>query len=994
MTLNRITLVLLLETIAFSPLLAQEPIYVIPLKPDPPFTIDGDLSDWSRVPNQFAVGDKAHCTYTPDKWRSVQDLSVKGHMAWRPGVLYVGLDITDDVISQEGRGFDMWKGDHVELYLDFNPSHEPKSYTFGVGQWQFGLSPGNFKNTGDPLTDLKPEIFCYIPAGHDLKGAQIAAKRTPTGYTLEAAIPFALLGVDNVSPGTDLNAEVAISDSDSPESKQEKMLTLSTDVWEHFRTRLRPMLFGDAQGKATATPRALPLRKEMTVKPVSEEKISFDSPPIPKGKEAYVFLRARIQYPYPAGFSANALKLTLNGTPLAGDRFTNRPLSSTSVDGRVHTLVIPSGEAAVWYSPSFEAVDSSPSYGLQGGAKACDFEYRVTDLLKPGGNVLIIQNGSPEDPQFDKTMIVGDLSLLMKSPPPPPPQRRPAPTGRLPVITPQQVFPKRYTARETDPATLEVKAGGEQYVIESRFSSPDSKWNRGSSGFFSHSRRVEQRDEAIIVFDTFKNLTHDDVPIMQRHSCNVGKRIEKAWLAGLSPAANNGSIHDPGNPSSYALTKRSGLGLLALNDEFMVHVNNSCLDGVLALSDTSFVLRAGATYTAEWAIVPTSKPDFWSFVNAARRLIDVNFTLPRQFAFMRVSLSQVWKDTSDEAIKSFVSNKGAQLVAAGEEWFYHGTLASADHKKLADYCQRLKRLVPTVTPMLYFHCFGSTQPGDIERFAADRVLDANGRQIDYGGTYSQFKIFFPTTSNAFGRTCAHDVDLILGECAAEGVYWDETEYSVAQYHYGEPWDGVSGDIDPTTFKLVRKKSSVSLLSQEYRIQLMKRILQRGPILANGMPFTRSVARVHFQRFTETGSIANCAGTLLYTPVALGDSLSERTEEDCYRCMLAALDYGCLYNWYSDSTVPTHKTLATYMFPFTPMELHEGYVIGKERIVTKVSGLFGWGDSSRHSVRVFNEKGEEVSGFKAPLVKRWFKTHTELRIPEGWSAVIIRTHEGK
>lgn len=86
---------------------------------------------------------------------------------------------------------------------------------------------------------------------------------------------------------------------------------------------------------------------------------------------------------------------------------------------------------------------------------------------------------------------------------------------------------------------------------------------------------------------------------------------------------------------------------------------------------------------------------------------------------------------------------------------------------------------------------------------------------------------------------------------------------------------------------------------------------------------------------------------------------------------------------------TQKMLATYMFPFTPLELHEGYVIGTERIVTKTSGLFGWGDSSQHAVRVFNDKGEEVPDFKAPLVRHWFKAYTELRIPEGWNAVIVR-----
>jgi len=72
-----------------------------------------------------------------------------------------------------------------------------------------------------------------------------------------------------------------------------------------------------------------------------------------------------------------------------------------------------------------------------------------------------------------------------------------------------------------------------------------------------------------------------------------------------------------------------------------------------------------------------------------------------------------------------------------------------------------------------------------------------------------------------------------------------------------------------------------------------------------------------------------------------------------------------------------------------MELHEGYVIGKERILTNRSGLFGWGDASRHEVHVFDDAGREVPGFNAPVIERDGATFTELRLAEGWSAAIVR-----
>jgi hypothetical protein len=151
-----------------------------------------------------------------------------------------------------------------------------------------------------------------------------------------------------------------------------------------------------------------------------------------------------------------------------------------------------------------------------------------------------------------------------------------------------------------------------------------------------------------------------------------------------------------------------------------------------------------------------------------------------------------------------------------------------------------------------------------------------------------------------------------------------------------------------------------------------------------------MAALRFPRFVETGSPSNCALAQLHSPIALGDHLTERSELDAYRNMLSALDFGCLYHWYDDMTVvPTYPTLTEHMYPFTPLELHEGYVIGRERIITRKSGLFGWGDSSRHHVHVYDDSGREVPGYPSPQMIRNGATLTELRLAEDWSAVVVR-----
>ncbi len=479
---------------------------------------------------------------------------------------------------------------------------------------------------------------------------------------------------------------------------------------------------------------------------------------------------------------------------------------------------------------------------------------------------------------------------------------------------------------------------------------------------------------------------------MQRHEVSPAAPLVKIWLAGLSPAGLVGSSSEPANPSTFGITGKAGIGLLPLNDAFQVHVSNYAAEGRLGLADNHFVVQPGGSYTAEWAIVPTERPDYFEFVNAARRLLDANFALPDCFAFLRGGpLTEKWPD---EQFARFIRFKSASLLCYSIERTWHGRYTHGTpfqlvpHDTYRRWVDRVRRLAPEVKTCVYFHCFLDTLEDAPAKYADARVLRSDGTQADYGSPGD--RIFFPTETNAFGRALRRNVEIILDEIKADGVYWDELEYSAYAYHFGEPWDGCSADIDARTMKIRRLKSSVTLLSQPWRLGLIREIQARGPLIANGQPHTRTMARLKFPRFVETGSISNCARAQLHSPIALGDHLTERSQEDAYRNMVAALDYGCVSHWYSDmQVIPTHETITRFMYPITPVELHEGYIIGAERILTNRSGCFGWGDDSEHEVHVFDDAGREVPGFRAPTVRRDGVTYTEIRLAEGYSAAIVK-----
>ncbi|MBI5094854.1 MAG: hypothetical protein HZB26_20745 [Candidatus Hydrogenedentes bacterium] len=968
---------------------SNDPVRGIPLKPDPPLAIDGDLGDWTKVPNAIPVVNENQVVWGKGSWQTPQDLSGTVHLAWREEYLFLAVEVTDDKLHQSQRGGALWKGDHVELFLDTRPEQDPQRNTLGEGQFQIAFSPGNFLKTGDPLVDCAPEAHFYRPEGRSTEGIMVSSARAATGYLIEAAIPWKLLGIDHPAQGTPLRCEVGLSDTDTAEPQQETMMTTSSAEWTQTRSRFPLASLAGADGVPAPVVPEVTVLDDLTLKQGEKKTVTFNAPAAPPDRNAVLSLLARLDYAQVAGYST-ALKLTLNGQSITGDRLLNKPLRAKSRGGAIYSMA--GAELfSVFYSPDFTSPDTHPHYGLEDGLKACEFQLKLNGLLREGANTLEIEDAAPDAVQ--SPLVISKARFGFRVPPPPPKPKAGPPSGPLQRIEPRAVLKTDFTAKELADGKIEVAIGGEVFVVESQFSTPKPEWTTGSNTFFRLDRRVESQAEAIVVHDTFTNLTKENLPIIRRHQTALGDRRKGLWLAGLKQSGAGGGTSAPENPTTYATTAAHGLGFVALDDVSRIHVANFAAAGSVGVADNSLVVKPGASVTAEWAIVPTATPDYFEFINTTRRLFDANFTIPGGFAFLRTDpLTEKW---TDQQIADFIHFKDARYVCASisypmyNGYYSHGTsFQRVTHDNYKNGFERWRRLVPEAKLQVYFHCFLDVTEDAPERFPDARVMRPDGTQADYGKSIE--RIFCPTDKNSFGAAVAKNIDIIFDEIKSDGVYWDEHEYSRWMYHYGEPWDGCSADIDPQRMTITRLKSSVTLLSESWRLALAKRILAHGPLVGNGAPYTRAMAELKFPCFVETGSISNCTQAQLYSPIALGDHLTERNERDAYNVMLAALDFGCVYHWYGDMTViPTHYTLTRYMYPITPMELHEGYIIGRERIITKVSGLYGWGDAAAHEVHVFDDAGREAEGFSAPQVTVDGKTYTELRIAEGWSAAIVR-----
>jgi hypothetical protein len=858
-----------------------------------------------------------------------------------------------------------WRGEALFLAVE-SKADRPQPVFLAVDN---GLENGTHLLRFDPAA-TPPSITTILPEGAVTTDIHAAAERGEQAWALETSIPWATLGGLEARAGQVFRLSVSLTNGPLPEN-----------------TAIPTVLLTGADGTLNDAPPLAQIFTEEQIPPGEKQSFTFEIPPCPEGLRAVLSLRARQDSKQVAGH-APVLRVRVNDVPAGGERMRNRPQRLKARGGDLYSMA--AGERlAVYYSPDFTSPDTHPHYGPADPIQVCLIELDVTDMVKAGANTVELEQ---TEPSIAHTLILADGQVRFMLPPPPPRKKSGPPEGPLPRIAPALAPGVSFEAKPVNDNTIEVRVGDEAFLVESRFSTPAPGWVTGDNVWFKRERRLETTVEAVIVRDTFTNLTEEPLALMRRNEITLGERMEKLWLGGLERADKTGHSTSPANPTTFAATNAAGIGLLPLDDIARVHVVNQGDAGLVSLADNNLVLRPGATYTAEWAIIPAGKPDYWTFINASRRLYDANFTIEGAFVFLRAGhLTDVWTDAE---IADFLRFKSAYYVCSSIGYYKDGRYAHGTsfqevaHDNYINSFARWKNLVPGIKTMVYFHCFIDVTDEGPEHYADARLLQHDGAQACYGEPYD--RIYVPTAENSYGPQIAKNVDVILDKIGADGVYWDEHEYSRFTYTYNEPWDGYTGDIDPKSMTVSRLKSSVTLLSEPWRLELARKILARGPLIGNGPPFTRAMAALKFPCFVETGSITHCVQAHLHSPIALGDHLTERSETDAYRVMLAALDFGCVYHWYNDLTVrPTHAHLVHYMYPITPVEINAGYIIGKERILTKVSGVFGWNDASEHEVHVFDDTGREVEGFNAPQVREDGKTWTELRLAEDWSAAIVR-----
>ncbi|NLF15917.1 MAG: hypothetical protein GX595_01480 [Lentisphaerae bacterium] len=764
---------------------------------------------------------------------------------------------------------------------------------------------------------------------------------------------------------------------------------------------------------------------------------------VPAGvRSARLTCSARLNLARCAG-STHAMVLRVNGNLLTAGldrtalRLTNKPPSVRMASG----LEVPWYDSRGWrvvYAPDFEMAASPAAGGMRIEAVSPHrLVLDLSDLLRPDaentlqiehrGAAMRLREAIGKD-AGDLDLLFAELSVDLSEEPSAMASRRRErrhDPDALMDATPAALDPRQVVEASPEGA-LRLRLPGLALRVESAYARVGGGWNpipaaaggdpawsprppegaadagalQAASPGYRLQRQVTWAADHLVIADTLTNTGDADIGLAFDHSIvpeNPADLVDVYLGGDPSPARTRLEGHE--NPSVFVNGTQAGCALVALDDVYRIQGVMHWEQGRAGIRSETFALAAGASYTLRWALYPVGSPDYFDAVNLLRRDLTANHTVPGGFRF---GLNQIAK-LSDEALQAMVRDLGIRFIAS-PVWFappgdpqrcYHGhhmLQAKAVQDALREACAKVRRVCPEVKTLIYIHAFINTDPAGPERFADARIINQDGTHY-CNPSYTQrigvpFYYYVPTLENSYFKALMEVVDMCLDpdQIGADGIYWDELDMASVSRTF-DRWDGHSAVLDEQ-HRIVRRFANTHLLSLPAKTALIEAIAKRGgALIANSAPTTATLNAMSFPRFVETAQEWYPARAHMHTPISLGNHLAIKTFDDLVADIRLKLNWGSLYYYYS---VPEHPypTITQHMFPFTPVALKEGWMIGRERILTAVPGTFTFGDDDPVRVYWYDASGRLTERVGSERLVDGVR-QTRLPLADGEMAVIER-----
>jgi len=534
----------------------------------------------------------------------------------------------------------------------------------------------------------------------------------------------------------------------------------------------------------------------------------------------------------------------------------------------------------------------------------------------------------------------------------------------------------------------------------------DSKFTvKAATENYRLERTVELVNGRIKVADRLINTTGESVGIRYRQAVDFTNFDLPRCRMGGNPG--HGLNHEPAaeNPTLFIEGEKSSLGLVVEDDVARTHVRfyydeqkKEC-----GFYDDVFMLKPHAQYTVNWSIYCNPGNDYYDFINRVRRDWNTNYTIRGPVYF--VGVNDIFNN-SRESIAGNIAHKNIryisfweirdripeannQFVASCVDTLRSPVLAKMRQKHI-DAAAEWRKKFPELKLSQYYHCFfnGFEQPGE-QTWKDSWITNPDGSRLKSIYSYKDAWVYqsvLPYPGNKSWNMHLKNLDFLFDTMKIDWLYWDESNgpgVTAKNFIGSSPMtcnrsDGNTALIDPVKNTIMYECGMVPLLARHALQVGIDRVLKNpeGFVLFNGAPVTRARIRPGVYAMTETQDhVARSYAMHLTTPLAYGFGSPD------FSVIVGRLNYGCLY-------VRTHvnypSDAVSKFYPFTPEELHEGWVKGKERIITNRSGKFGWQGSFKARIWQYDSKGNRAEA--VPEIKTYNNEVPVTVLPGGLSII--------
>ena len=624
-----------------------------------------------------------------------------------------------------------------------------------------------------------------------------------------------------------------------------------------------------------------------------------------------------------------------------------------------------------------------------------------------------------------------------------------APQEPLDTVNRQPV--PRWSWQVKNNGELTITLPGNSYALKTRISYPDMpneawylipgnnvKVSRDGEKavvdfqckYYTLHREIQTAGHKLVVKDTYKNITSGDLGIAFDNVLTPAKIPAKDNIL-IAGCYKPGSAPLPDSPAQNSTIffehPDSALAMVLEDDFYRLQAALKKSAGRGAVQNRSFGLPSNKSYTFEFSFYPIGKGDYWDFINQLRRDWKVNTKISGNLIFCTCPHPQLSSYTP-EALKTAVTQYlgGKYIGGTNNSWFgqpsfwitpgsrnFMKEYGSREQqlKKLQNAAKKAAAWSPDLSVVARIETVFAGPPQgltDPVPYADSVIIEADGKpkqrisRSKDKTPVGYVNLHYPMVGNSYYKYLTDLVNMAM-DGGIKTIYFDTFCYSFwtpyGRWTY-DRWDEHTVDMDLKTWKIARKKADLAVLSSDAAVELNKLIVSRGgKMFFNGTPTTRKQMSIlpTSDSFTESSYRQLPITQHVSHPVNLGyypgyqhRKDAWKTPKDLYENVMDNLEFGCLtYVYWLVSKLPTAPTIYARMFPITIKNIYAGCVEGEERIVTRRSGKYSFGNATEPEIYIYNKEGVE-SAATAEYAKCESidgKVVITLTLPEGFSAVL-------